>query len=161
MPKGRIGVGDFDDNIANTIIKTQAMLRREAQKRFGGGNAKGAYKFKKSAGANSSSSRFGTDEPAPKKPRRTMEYRFDPTKPKKPRRTMEYRYDPTKPKRGPIPAIAGPARQDYIDGKKKLPLRSPRTKPSSSAPKAGPKRVRPRGGSANIRQMPKIYKRGK
>jgi hypothetical protein len=65
MPKGRIGMGGFDaDNIANTIVKTQAALRREAAKRFSGGNAKGAYKFKKSKGASASAGRFGMDEPA-------------------------------------------------------------------------------------------------
>jgi len=67
MPKGRIGIGGFDDNIANTIVKAQAALRREAAKRFSGGNAKGAYKFKKSKGASASASRFGTDELPPRR----------------------------------------------------------------------------------------------
>ena len=79
MPKGRIGYGGFDtDSIANNIVKAQAMLRREAQKRFSGGNAKGAYKFKKSSGANAAAKRFGMDEPAPKKPRNLGKTPFRP-----------------------------------------------------------------------------------
>lgn len=62
--------------------------------------------------------------------------RFGTDEPKPKRRTMEY----TIPKGAAKPKAA---------------------KPSLGGAKGVPKRVRPRGGSANISQMPKIYKRGK
>lgn len=95
----------------------------------------GGFKFKKSGGANSSASRFGMDSDG-KPSRQTRPYYPSKSKPQK--RTMEYRFDPTKPKRGPIPAIAGPARQDYIDGKKKLPRNLGKT---PVGPKGGNKRA--------------------
>lgn len=74
----------------------------------------GGFKFKKSGGANASVGRFGMDEDKRKSPRLSA--------PKKPRRrTMEYDFKRDKV-RGPIPAIGGPARKDYISGKKEYKL---------------------------------------